>query len=195
MPDHVMKIKIISFVFVCFLLFVTKAFGQQNKGFLQVGLSGLFGSQKSIYQNGYGVNAAQLWAISPSFNLGPELSAYSISSRLGSNNLQAFSTQFDVYYFPKKLIEGITKKESTFLNGFYFCLGIGHNFKTNDVFDNNVLNAAHFGLGYNFCGSSCPFYVSLCANSFALSPGFTDEQVKNNGIFTVNIGATIFKKK
>ncbi len=187
------KNKLRVLILIAFLFSAADVFGQREHSFFQAGLSGLFGPQKSVYQNGHGINTEQLWAISPSFNLGPELSFY--SNRSGGSDLQALSTQFDVYYFPKKLMERITKKESPFLNGFYFCAGIGHNFKTGDVFDDIVLNTSHFGLGYNFSGVSSSFYVSLSANNFALHPGFTDEQVKNNFVNTVTVGITLFEKK
>jgi hypothetical protein len=177
--------------FLCLVFFAANVFSQRGKNILQVGVNGLLGSSKSIYQVGYGINGSYLWAISPSFNLGPELSVYSISTNLGQNSLQTISTHFDVCYFPKKLIESITKKESTVLDGFYFNSGIGHNFKTNDVFDDVVLNTSHVGFGYIFPGS---FYYNLSINMFALNSGFLSEQKVNNGIYTLTVGIALFKK-
>jgi hypothetical protein len=179
-----MKYLLSSFLVV----FYVNVFAQQNTNFFEAGINGMFGSQKSIYQNGFGVNAGYMWRLSPSFNLGPDVSVNSISTRIGQGNIQTFSVRADLTWFPARFIESITKKESTFLNRCYFNSGIGHNFKDNGVFDDIVLNTSHIGFGYMFPQHSFPVYMNLGITYFMLKPYFTDEQKINNDIFTVTTG-------
>ncbi|OCX51369.1 hypothetical protein BEL04_15165 [Mucilaginibacter sp. PPCGB 2223] len=148
----------------------------------------MFGSQKSIYQNGFGINAGYMWRLSPSFNLGPDLSVNSISTRSGQGDLQMFSVRAQLIWFPARLIQSISKKESLVLKGFYFDTAIGHNFKDNNVFDDIVLNTSHIGVGYMFPQHALPIYLNLGVTNFMLKSYFTDEQKINNDIFTVTAG-------
>src|SRR5476651_426720 len=109
-----------------------------------------------------------MWRLSPSFNLGPDLSINSISTRLRPDNLQMVSVKAELIWFPARLIQSITKKESMFLKGFYFDSAIGHNLKTNDVFDDIVLNTSHIGFGYMFPQQVLPVYLNLGVTNFML---------------------------
>ena len=148
----------------------------------------MLGSQKSIYQNGFVGNGGYMWRLSPSFNLGPDLSVNSISSQLGQGDIHMFSVRAELTWFPARLIQSITQKEPAFLKGCYFESAIGHNFKDNGVFDDIALNTSHISFGYMFPQHVLPVYLNVGITSFMLKDYFTDDQKVYNDIFTIAAG-------
>ncbi|MES2426032.1 MAG: hypothetical protein V4560_03630 [Bacteroidota bacterium] len=166
------------------------SYSQDKKTIVALNGSAMFSRSGSIYNNGYGANGAVYFPISPSFNIGPELSYAHILSGLstGPNHLDPVSVRMQLLYFPERLLSKNVKTSSTFLKGLYFNAGIGHSFSSSAFTDDILLNTASWGIGYLMPVKENAINIQLGINAFSPNSNFTDQQISRSGLYSITIG-------
>jgi hypothetical protein len=178
---------------LCILLCIMISFAsysQDKKTIVALNGSAMFSQSGSIYNNGYGANGAVYFPMSPSFNIGPELSYAHILSGLstGSDHLDPVSVRLQLLYFPERLLSNNVKTSLAFLKGLYFNAGIGHSFSSSAFTDNILLNTANWGIGYLIPVKENAINIQLGVNVFSPNSNFTNQQIRQGGLYAITIG-------
>ncbi len=170
-------------------------FSQTNKDIFLIGANGAIGQKTSLYSGGLGVNASYAFHLSPSFNMGAQLSVYDVFCNSSFGGFYPIPLRLQVMYFPYKLFENIQSKKLDNLKKVFLDGSIGHSFNSGDIGADLIFNSSNIGIGYISEISGGSAFAEISVNTFILDHHFSDEQRYHNELFTLTIGYAICKSK
>jgi len=180
------------FCLITALLFNTFLFAQEKKTLYQIQASALLKPEESIFNSGFGVAAGAYYPISPSFNMGPALSADFIGLRNTSSSYNPVSIRFTTLWFPEKLMNSILP--APIWSAIYFKGGIGHSFNYGNIADKLLLNSVNIESGVMLPVKKRRINIHVGVNAFILKRYIGGSQ-PNSAFTTIGIGYNWFKYK
>jgi len=146
--------KTLSSIIALLFLVVFSLHAQQKKQIYQLEANAQLHNNGSIYHSGVGFAVGAYYPISPSFNIGPTLSADFISAGNPSRSYNPVSIRFTTLWFPENLLNKIAPTKAWSM--LYFKAGLGHSFNYDSSTDKLVLNSAYFDVAFMLpCKNTC----------------------------------------
>lgn len=165
--------KYLTLFIIALLGVATSLKAQQKKTLYQFDANAFMNDDRAAYKTGVGFTAGVYWPLSPSFNLGPAVSADFLKLRSTSANYTPVSVRLVVVWFPEKLMNSIIPLPAWSL--LYFKTGLGHAFNYSAISDKDLLNSSSFDFG---------FMLPAKTKVISLHAGLATYGVKTNGVFT-----------
>lgn len=179
---------------VAAITFYSNLYSQQKKTLYQLEANALINNRNSVYKTGAGIAASAFYPLSPSFSMGPSLSADFLRMQNSEEKYNPLSARLAVVYFPEKLLNSIVTNPNW--ASIYFKAGLGHSFNYAAITDRSVVNSAYFDLAFMFPLRNRKFNFHAGITTFAIKEN-NSNLAGNNSITltTFGVGYNWFKYK
>jgi hypothetical protein len=182
----------IFYAAIAFLLLnAVQTTAQQKSTLYQVEVNAQISDQgDAAFKSGAGLTAGVFFPLSPSFNLGPTLSADFMGIRNSSQNYSPVSARLNVIYFPEKLLNKLMENPNW--ASIYFKAGMGHSFNYANISGKGAINSAYFDLAFMFPLRDRQINIHAGITTFALN---RNNGNNNGALTTIGIGYNWFRYK
>jgi hypothetical protein len=180
-----------TYFLIAFLLLSSVLRAQEKKTLYQLEANAQLHNSGSIYKTGAGVAAGAYFPVSPSFNLGPMLTADFLRIGSPSRGYNPVALRFATIWFPESLMSKIAP--SPVWSAMSFKAGLGHSFNYDITTERVLFNTAYFDVAFLLPTATRQINVHVGFSSFGVKE-FADGSRPDPTLYTIGLSYNFYKK-